>query len=58
MDRNNWKRNFVDKGGLQGGTDPVPDCLNEALRKEQNAYFLGTESREAMNCHDFSNRGI
>lgn len=30
-----WKRNFnyVDKGGSQRGRDPVPECLNEALRK-------------------------
>lgn len=28
----------------------MPDCLNAALRKEQNAYFLGTESRGVMNC--------
>lgn len=58
VDGNSWKRNFncVDKGGLQGGSDPVPDCLNEALRKEQNAYFLGTESRGEHEL--FSNRGV
>ena len=52
MDGNSWKRNFncVDKGGLQGGCDPVPDCLNEALRKEQNAYFWELRVEGNMNC--------